>query len=97
MLAELVRTHRQRLGMTQEDLAKASRLSVRTVRHIEGARAARPRLSTICLLADALELSGAARTEFQDAALVPVPPGHQPARPGTPTRGSTYRCGWRHR
>ncbi|GIG69449.1 helix-turn-helix domain-containing protein [Phytomonospora endophytica] len=56
--------HRVRLGLTQERLAERARLGVRTIRDLEHGRVARPRPSSIALLADALELGGRERGEF---------------------------------
>ncbi|HEY1175656.1 MAG TPA: helix-turn-helix transcriptional regulator, partial [Phytomonospora sp.] len=56
--------HRIRLGLTQERLAERARLGVRTIRDLEHGRVARPRPSSIALLADALELGGRERGEF---------------------------------
>ena len=66
--------HRTRLGLTQERLAERARLGVRTIRDLERGRVARPRSSSITLLADALELRGRERAEFVASALgAPTP------------------------
>ncbi|TDD51760.1 XRE family transcriptional regulator [Kribbella antibiotica] len=51
-----VRALRQRSGLTQEELADRSALSVRSLRDLEGGRVAKPRSRTIRQIADALEL-----------------------------------------
>lgn len=65
--AELVREHRLRHGMSQEDLAARSGLSVRTIRHLESGRAGRPRPETMRLLGDALSLDRADRERLHAA------------------------------
>src|SRR3989440_5443072 len=65
--AELLRSHRQSRGMTQEEFAAAAGVGVRTLRDLERARA-RPQRSTVDLLAAALGLTGADRLEFVLAA-----------------------------
>ncbi|MEV0644888.1 helix-turn-helix domain-containing protein [Phytomonospora sp. NPDC050363] len=78
--------HRVRLGLTQERLAERARLGVRTIRDLERDRVARPRPSSIALLADALELGGRERGEFVAAArgvpeALSVAPDRLPAAP----------------
>jgi transcriptional regulator with XRE-family HTH domain len=58
-----LRKHRREAGLTQEALASRSGVSLRAIQQIETDRAA-PRRATAGLLADALDLSGAARDEF---------------------------------
>ena len=65
--AELLRTHRQAKGMTQEEFAAAAGVGVRTLRDLERSRA-RPQRSTVDLLVAALGLEGAERLEFTLAA-----------------------------
>jgi tetratricopeptide (TPR) repeat protein/transcriptional regulator with XRE-family HTH domain len=92
MFAEVVRAHRRRLGVTQEELADRTGLSVRSLRKIEGGRTAAPRTATVRLLADAFGLAGADRDRFCQAAtgaagdsvtntVVPPPPRQLPAAP----------------
>ncbi|GIF01371.1 ATP-binding protein [Paractinoplanes rishiriensis] len=64
MFGELVRTHRRRLGMTQEDLAEHAGVSVRSVGKWESGRIAAPRLFTVRLLADTFGLQGEERDRF---------------------------------
>ena len=68
MFAEVVRTNRQRLGLTQEELATTAGLGVRTIRKIEAGLVDTPRPVTVRLLADAFGLAGAARERFCQAA-----------------------------
>ena len=46
-----VRRHRQRLGLSQEQLAEAAGIAVRSVRNMEAGRVAQPRPATLRLLA----------------------------------------------
>jgi transcriptional regulator with XRE-family HTH domain len=57
-----LRTHRVAAGLTQEDLAEQSGLSVRAIRNLEIGRTARPQRQTVSLLATALDLGDTART-----------------------------------
>jgi tetratricopeptide (TPR) repeat protein/transcriptional regulator with XRE-family HTH domain len=69
MFGAQVRVHRQRLGMSQEELADRTGVSVRGIRNLEAGRTGRPRPGTVRLLADAFELSGAERDRFCRSAL----------------------------
>jgi tetratricopeptide (TPR) repeat protein/transcriptional regulator with XRE-family HTH domain len=66
--AGLLRQLRAGAGLTQEELAEAASVSVRSVRDLERGRVATPQKETVRLLADALRLGGAARAEFEAAA-----------------------------
>lgn len=62
-IGELVRYHRGRVGMTQEELSKKSGISTAALVRLEGGEIQRPRIGTLTKLADALgveasELSG---------------------------------------
>jgi DNA-binding SARP family transcriptional activator/tetratricopeptide (TPR) repeat protein/DNA-binding XRE family transcriptional regulator len=63
-LGELVRHHRRRGGLTQQELAGRAGLSVRTLRNIEQDRIARPRADSVRDLAAALGLAEADREEL---------------------------------
>ena len=65
--ASLLRELRLTAGLTQEELAERSRLSVRAISDLEDGRRLRPRLSTVRLLADGLQLTVANRTRLQQA------------------------------
>jgi len=65
--AGLLRRLRAAAGLTQEELAEAASVSVRSVRDLERGRVATPQKETVRLLADALALAGAARAEFEAA------------------------------
>jgi tetratricopeptide (TPR) repeat protein/transcriptional regulator with XRE-family HTH domain len=67
-LGDLLREHRRSKGWPQDHLAELSGLAVRTLRYIEAGRISQPRLSTVRLLADALQLSDSDRTSFEAAA-----------------------------
>ncbi len=79
MFGDMVRDHRRRAGMTQEELAERTGVSVRGIRNIEVGRICSPRLGTVRLLADALALSGPDRERFCRAALPPAPAVPAPA------------------
>src|SRR5215831_8590307 len=77
--AVVLRRHRLRAGLTQEELAARAAIGVRTVRDLERGHASRPQRTTVELLAAALGLSGADRDAFLAAARgqagdVPLPP-----------------------
>jgi tetratricopeptide (TPR) repeat protein/transcriptional regulator with XRE-family HTH domain len=67
-LAELLRGLRHEVGMTQEELARKSGLSVRAISDLERGRSTRPYPRTARMLADAMALSGADRDELLRAA-----------------------------
>jgi transcriptional regulator with XRE-family HTH domain len=71
----LLRSHRERAGLTQRALADLSTISTRAIRDLEAGRA-NARTQTIRLLADGLRLSGLARELFIHSGLS--------SRPGTP-------------
>ena len=80
MFGDLVRAHRVRLGLTQEDLAERAGVSPRSIRSIENGRTAQARASTVRLLATAFGLLEVERAEFLAQAV---------ARPATPGRDAT--------
>jgi tetratricopeptide (TPR) repeat protein/DNA-binding XRE family transcriptional regulator len=69
MFSAQVRAHRQRLGMTQEELAARTGVSVRGIRNLEAGRTGHPRPATVRLLADAFALTGPDRDRFCRSAL----------------------------
>jgi transcriptional regulator with XRE-family HTH domain len=71
---------RRRRGLTQEQLAERSGLSVRAIRYLERGSASRARPGTVRLLADALDLPAEVRAQLL-AALEPAPPRELPADP----------------
>lgn len=68
MFADLVRAHRRRLGLTQEELAERTGLSVRSISKLESGRTSSPRAATVRLLAEAFGLTGAQQQELRQAA-----------------------------
>ena len=64
----VLRRHRLRARLTQEELAARAAVGVRTVRDLERGRAARPQRTTAELLAAALGLAGVDRDAFLAAA-----------------------------
>ncbi|MBB5872730.1 transcriptional regulator with XRE-family HTH domain [Allocatelliglobosispora scoriae] len=65
----VLKTWRKRRGVTQQQLADLSTVSVRAIRDLEIGRVARPRHDTVRLICDALGLTGRARADFQAAAI----------------------------
>jgi predicted ATPase/DNA-binding XRE family transcriptional regulator len=90
----VLRRHRLRANLTQDELAARAHVGVRTVRDLERGRVARPQRTTAELLADALGLTGtdrdaflaAARSQAPDRHQVPAPDRHQVAAPAPPSR-----------
>jgi predicted ATPase/transcriptional regulator with XRE-family HTH domain len=64
----VLRSYRLRAKLTQDELAAAAGVGVRTVRDLERGRASRPQRTTVELLAAALGLAGADRLAFLAAA-----------------------------
>jgi tetratricopeptide (TPR) repeat protein/transcriptional regulator with XRE-family HTH domain len=64
----LLRTLRIRAGMTQEELAEASGISVRAISDLERGVNRAPRKDTTEMLADGLRLAGQERADFEAAA-----------------------------
>jgi tetratricopeptide (TPR) repeat protein/DNA-binding XRE family transcriptional regulator len=76
----LVRSYRQHLGLTQEELAHRCGLSVRGIGKVETGRITLPRPQTVRLLADAFGLVGEDRQRFCRSAHE-MPPGGPPVVP----------------
>jgi tetratricopeptide (TPR) repeat protein/transcriptional regulator with XRE-family HTH domain len=68
MFGQLVRAHRRRLGLTQQELADKAGLGARSIRNMESGRIRSPRPATVRLLADAFGLTGPTRDRFCEAA-----------------------------
>jgi transcriptional regulator with XRE-family HTH domain len=64
--------HRASRGLTQEELADLSALSVRAIADIERGRTVRPYRRSVQRLADALDLTGSERDEFERVARWPA-------------------------
>jgi tetratricopeptide (TPR) repeat protein/transcriptional regulator with XRE-family HTH domain len=77
VLGTLVRAWRERALLTQEQLAERSGMSVRSIRRLESGEAARPRSSSLELLAAALDLRETERADLIGA----VRRADQPDRP----------------
>ena len=77
-VGELVRRHRTVAALSQEELAERAGFSVRAISDLERGVHRAPRLETLRLLADALQLSPGERAELLSAArpeeMVPLPP-----------------------
>src|SRR5271155_412372 len=76
----MLRQLRAGAGLTQEELAEAAGLSPRTVSDLERGLATTPHKDTVRLLADALQLGGSARVEFEAAARGHAGPGRTRGR-----------------
>lgn len=76
----VLRSYRTTLGLTQEELADRSGMSVRAIRNLEIGRTGRPQRQSIALLATALRL-----TEPDHATLLAAAGRHEPA-PSRPAR-----------
>ena len=73
-----LRRHRRAAGLTQEQVAEQAGISVRAISDLERAVRHTPHRDTVVLLADALGLQNADRTEFEGAARrlrTPAPSG----------------------
>jgi tetratricopeptide (TPR) repeat protein/transcriptional regulator with XRE-family HTH domain len=77
VFGDLVRGHRRRVGLSQEELAEKSGISVRGLRKIESNQIDTPRPVTVRLLAEAFGLVGDDRERFVAAA---APAGPKPRR-----------------
>jgi tetratricopeptide (TPR) repeat protein/transcriptional regulator with XRE-family HTH domain len=78
--AGVLRGLRTGAELTQEELAEAAGVSPRTVSDLERGLATTPHKDTVRLLADALQLGGSARVEFEAAARGHVVPGRARGR-----------------
>jgi transcriptional regulator with XRE-family HTH domain len=67
----LLRLQRMAAGLTQEELAERSGLSVRAISDMERSRTGRPYHRSVVLLCDALSLSEAVRVQLMSAARKP--------------------------
>jgi tetratricopeptide (TPR) repeat protein/transcriptional regulator with XRE-family HTH domain len=67
-LGALLRRYRERALLTQEELARQTGMSARTIRRLESNELRRPRVATIRLLAGALGLSSAEQATLVSAA-----------------------------
>ena len=78
--AGMLRQLRAGAALTQEELAEAAGLNSRTVSDLERGLATTPHKDTVRLLADALQLSGSARVDFEAVARGHAVPGQARGR-----------------
>src|SRR5215510_3524275 len=83
---DLLRACRHRALLSQEQLAARAELSERTVRNLEAGRVRSPRVATVRLLADALQLSGPERESW-----FKISRGMNHRRPESPGPGAGER------
>ena len=74
VFGEIVRAHRRRLGLTQEELAERTGINVRGIRNLEAGRIHAPRAGTLRVLADVFGLEGADRDRLFTFMLFEQPP-----------------------
>jgi transcriptional regulator with XRE-family HTH domain len=89
---KIVRTYRERLGMTQEQLAGKAGVGVRTIRAIESGTISRSRPTTVSLLADALGMDTAERGVLFSAPMGAATGGPAPAQLPPRLSGFTGRA-----
>jgi transcriptional regulator with XRE-family HTH domain len=89
----LLRRLRREAGLTQEELAERAGVSARTVSDLEREVALTPRNETARLLADALNLTGAARESFETVARGRAAPPGGAEFIGQPDAGRAGRRG----
>lgn len=80
----LLRGHRERLLLTQEQLAERAALSVRCIRGIESGTVRSPRSSSVTSLVEALKLSDSQRLAFASASRPRLPARGAPSPPSDP-------------
>ncbi len=69
-LGNLLRSYRLRAGLSQEDLARRAKISIRTVRNLEQHRVSRPRSQSLEQLSAALQLPADDRHRLRVSAVV---------------------------
>jgi tetratricopeptide (TPR) repeat protein len=87
-LGALLRDWRRAAGLTQEELADRSGLSIRAISDLERGRSTRPYRRSLALIADALGLTAAARQELSGAAIGHPARHPPPAAPAGPDTGA---------
>lgn len=80
-IGSLLKAHRSSTGLTQEELAEKAEVSARTVSDVERGLRTRIYRDTALRLADALDLAGGQRVEFEVASRGRRPQPLQPASP----------------
>ncbi len=81
-LAEFLRRQRLASGLTQEELAGRSGLSVRTIANLERGRIARPHRNSVRRLADALALPESHRRQLDSLSRLPAGGDHAGGQDG---------------
>jgi tetratricopeptide (TPR) repeat protein/transcriptional regulator with XRE-family HTH domain len=84
----LLRQRRRLAGLTQEELAHLSGVSVRAISDMERGRTSRPFMHSIRRIADAMTLSGDAREQLTQAAQLGASDAHGSAGPVHPARSA---------
>ena len=87
LFGSLLRQLRKNAGLTQEELAAAASLSPRSISDLERGINLTPHRETVRLLADALSLRGADRTQFEVAARRPITSASMPTAARNPPDG----------
>jgi predicted ATPase/transcriptional regulator with XRE-family HTH domain len=86
IFGDLLRRYRLAAGLTQEELAEKAQVSPRAISDLERGARNRPYRATVLLLADALQLGSAERTQLEVAARSPLPaPSPRPADRAEPS------------
>ncbi len=91
-LADMVRGHRHRAGLTQRELAAKAGLSLAALRDLEQGRRCRPRRGSLAALADALSLDPRQAADLASAAKAPPrrrPGAREPVSPDTGSPGES--------
>ncbi len=78
-VGETIRHHRQRVGITQEELARRAGIAPTSVVRLEGGEVRAPRLSTLHKLAGALQIPVAELVQY----VADIKPAHAEAGPFT--------------
>lgn len=95
-LADLIRAHRHRAGLTQQELAAKAGLSLAALRDLEQGRRSRPRRGSLAALADALGLDAIQAAELAAAASrrrLFTARESDPPHPGPPRAPGSTRSG----
>jgi DNA-binding SARP family transcriptional activator/transcriptional regulator with XRE-family HTH domain len=87
-LAEAVRDHRRKAGLTQQELATKSGLSLAALRDLEQGRRSRPRPGSMAALTSALGLDPGQAADLASLAAAPRSPHDASREPGPPYRGT---------
>src|SRR6188508_2239782 len=85
---EKLRSFRERIGLTQEELAERAGLSAQGISALERGLRRRPYLPTVRALAEALDLTTQERAALADAAT-----RTETAPPGAPANSGGWRSG----